>query len=262
MSLIKRLTFTAQIAADWPSLSRFWSNTFLFSLAIRWSFLYKRFVQDQTAKKYQFAWEGKHLNLMMRAQDLPIFYEIFADHAYDFSTHVNWPAEATVLDLGGHIGLFSSYLLTKYSSKLQITAVEPSPDNFKLLQTNLEPFKSIQAHQKAVALTDGKAFLQTDRLSYNHQISTIAKGLEVTTIALAKLLEVYTETTPLFLLKMDVEGLEAALIPELRAYKSLVKYCLVELHPPYNLERLLADLFINEQQVIHLDKNTYLVQLK
>lgn len=260
MSLIKRLTFTARVAADWPSLFWFWGNTLLFSMAIRWPYLYQRLWKQAEGQSYSINWGGRNINLVMRAQDLPIFYEIFQDEVYQLPAAIHWPVGSLILDIGSHIGLFSAYVLNRYDPAASIRAVEPSPNNFRLLEANVSHYDQVKAQQEAVVATvKGKAFLQTDRLSYNHQINTDKSGTEVETIAIASLLNHYAPSEKIFLLKMDVEGMEISLIPELLLYKNQIQYLLIEIHPPYTLEQLCADLLLKQEQVVNLQAHTYLI---
>ena len=61
--------------------------------------------------------------------------EIFDNHLYDHP-HVGLNATDKVLDIGAHVGVFTLYARTK--TKGTIIAVEPLPNNYQLLQRNIE----------------------------------------------------------------------------------------------------------------------------
>jgi FkbM family methyltransferase len=259
MTLTKRLSFAFRSAADWPTCWQLWRYTLLFSAAIRWSWLYRRLWQNQQTAGYQILWNNKLLQLCMRPQDLPIFYEIYQDEAYKLPAGIKVPANAKVLDIGSHIGLFSHYYYHKYGVNTQFTALEPSPENFTLLQANLGGYPNINLLQKAVAPATGTAFLQKNGLSYNHRLSLQNDGVEVATINILELLESYSKKEKLFLLKMDVEGMEVQLIPLLRSKISALHYLLIEIHPPYHLTQLIADLELSTSQVQALREHTFCI---
>src|SRR5260370_33118079 len=64
--------------------------------------------------------------------------------------------EGPVLDCGAHIGVFS-VLLASNGVKQPIHAFEPEPENYALLERNIQGYGSIAPIQKAVGRADGEA---------------------------------------------------------------------------------------------------------
>lgn len=73
------------------------------------------------------------------ASDGKVFYQIFARLEYsclDDATNVS-----LVIDCGANVGYSSAYFLSRFPNA-KLIAVEPDPDNFKMVQRNLKPFGS------------------------------------------------------------------------------------------------------------------------
>lgn len=260
MNLINRHHFAYHTAANWQTCLQLWWYTLWFSVAIRWPWLYRRWWQSQQVHAYQINWETQLFTLHLRPQDLPVFYEIFQDKAYQLPGDIVIPTNASVIDIGAHVGLFSCYFRQKYSGTARILALEPSPSNFSVLQKNLAHQLNTNLLQQAVAPQEGAVFLQTDGLSYNHRLGQRNRGgVEVSASSLEKLLTAYSLQQKLFLLKMDVEGMEAQLVPLLRSHTSCIQYLLLEIHAPYTINQLIHDLTIETQQILELQKSTYLI---
>ena len=71
--------------------------------------------------------------------DIKNFRQIFLRKEYDFLKE----EPKTILDLGGYVGLASTFLANKYPNA-KILLVEPDPDNFIIAQLNSRQFKNIE----------------------------------------------------------------------------------------------------------------------
>lgn len=105
------------------------------------------------------------------------FLDIFLDDCYPLKnfkpTHIK-----TVLDIGGHIGLFGSYARTVFPNA-KIHAYEANPDMHELIEHQSFNFK-FEYFKEAVGLTDGKISLVKDKdsvntTSYNDSHGSITK---------------------------------------------------------------------------------------
>jgi len=186
------------------------------------------------------------------AQELHLLKrEIFSQQCYavEFAT-----ATPRILDLGAHIGLATLYF-KKLHPAAHITAVEPHPTAAALFEQNIweNDCRDVTLIQAAVApqsLIDAGAFtlhadlagswLSTTSRSagaWNGQMKTAPLTTTVRTIALASLL-----TEPIDLVKMDIEGLEQAVLGDLSAQElQRIDQLIIEFHPHHSqhLDKLL-----------------------
>lgn len=159
--------------------------------------------------------------------DLPIIYEIFGQDTYCLK-ELPLPKRATVLDVGAHIGSFSVAVHSRFPDAA-ITAFEPHPDNFRLLQKNA-PFA--RCLPKAVAGTPGKAFLANHKASASYFLSDAGTPVDAVSIG-----DYLREAPRVDLMKVDIEGAEKSVFehlePELLAK---VDRIIMEVHPPHTKE--------------------------
>lgn len=77
--------------------------------------------------------------LRRSTSDIDNFIQIYLNKEYDFL-----PVQPnTILDLGGYIGLASTYLAHRYPNS-KIVLVEPDPDNFTIAKLNSRQFGNIE----------------------------------------------------------------------------------------------------------------------
>ncbi len=160
--------------------------------------------------------------------------EVFTNHSYYFEAKVTKP---TIIDAGAHIGLATLYFKQLYP-EAQIIAVEPIPENFALLQKNINEnqLSYIELIQAALAPHAGTTTLYRDQENSWLSSSSILPGgwnhtqktqpISVPAITLSSLL-----LTPVHLLKLDIEGMEATALLEARTHLRMVEHLIVEFHP-------------------------------
>uniref|UniRef100_A0A7S3JPP9 Methyltransferase FkbM domain-containing protein n=1 Tax=Aureoumbra lagunensis TaxID=44058 RepID=A0A7S3JPP9_9STRA len=134
------------------------------------------------------------------------------------------------IDCGGHIGTFSALAL---ASGAFVVAIEPCPQNFKLLQingqANVQPHNSFRAINAAVLPQSTRSnttllYLHTTSTAFRHSvhISREEKGwipITVHAIQLSQLIEQEQPTG----VKIDVQGLERALVDSITNWGSVQK---------------------------------------
>ena len=81
---------------------------------------------------------GTRVRVRPVGSDLATIAEIFHEEVYGGLANVV-RAPASVIDLGAHVGLSSLYFLRMFPSA-RVLAVEPNPESFALLETNLRPW--------------------------------------------------------------------------------------------------------------------------
>lgn len=141
----------------------------------------------------------------------------------------------TIVDIGAHVGSFT-VLCHHYWPEAQIVAVEPHPDSFELLQRNTAhiPANQLLLINAAVTKQSGKTLLSSpvshsrvseyvpdvwEELQSRHRDF----GIEVPAITTEGLWQQIAEygITEVDLLKLDCEGAEYLILPELRQLELL-----------------------------------------
>jgi FkbM family methyltransferase len=84
--------------------------------------------------------------LRIPSSDIPVFKQIFIDHAYDFRVETQ---PEVIVDAGANIGLASIYFANRYPYA-KIIAVEPEQSNYELLEDNTAPYPNIIPVQAAL----------------------------------------------------------------------------------------------------------------
>lgn len=177
--------------------------------------------------------------------------EIFTHDLYYFETDSPTPR---IIDAGAHIGLATLYFKKVYP-QAHITAIEPNPDNVKLLEQNIweNALEQVEVMPVALATRTGQHAFYRD-LSPARWFSTggfrpgawnRTQQSEETTVTARPLAAFLTQSVDL--LKMDIEGAEQEILVSARDYLHLVKQLLVEFHPGMgqNLEDLVK--FLQDQ---------------
>lgn len=137
--------------------------------------------------------------------DKEIWHSIVTHNEYNITD--NW--NGTVIDIGGHIGSFS-YFMLQHKQAHKAIVVEPDPDNFRVLSYNLQQFIS---SNKAIAINAGIGPPET-KLICAGNIPDNTGGINyipnpdgiIDTIPLDSLIELAGDTP--ILLKLDCEGCE------------------------------------------------------
>lgn len=143
------------------------------------------------------------------------------------------PHDITVLDLGAHIGGFVCWVAYNYDVG-KIVAVEPFPDNFKLLKRNKQTIIMTEVVLiQAAVVSDPKVktvdlYVANKRSHGRHSIRPTRgrDAISVAAISFSDLLEMYQPTV----VKIDVEGAEYEYKKQLSNLPSFVKRLSIEFH--------------------------------
>ncbi len=160
--------------------------------------------------------------------------EIFSHNTYYFETTNPTP---TIIDAGAHIGMASLYFKSIYPNA-HITAIEPNPYLFELLEQNIfeNQLQDITCINAALAATKGSLPFYIDETS-NQWWSTgsFTEGawtkqqksteLQVPTMPLSDIV-----TTPVDLLKLDIEGAEQLVLESSQQVLHLIDQMHIEYH--------------------------------
>ena len=177
---------------------------------------------------------GRRLHL--RLMDLPVYYELFLTGAYDAALR-QLPPEPLVVDLGGHVGLFA--LRTRIMRPLaRVVSLEPAPDNVAVYRLNTEGFHEVELRQRAYHPSAERLTLVTEDHGHNHRTREVDFGVSATVGATSlRHLTRLSPNRPIDLLKVDIEGAEAAIpgSPDEEILRS-ARQLLLETHAPTRIE--------------------------
>lgn len=166
--------------------------------------------------------------------DLPILIEeIFKEEIYKFETDKQKPI---IVDCGSNIGISVLYFKKQFPNA-KITAFEPDPDNFQLLQQNIKQnnLNNIEAHNVAVSdqIGDIDLFFESDKSSTLGNTTTNTwgdrPGFNKITVPSVKLSD-YIKDQDIDYLKLDVEGAERKVFEDISKHLPHIKELGFEFH--------------------------------
>jgi FkbM family methyltransferase len=186
--------------------------------------------------------DGKPIEYVDASSFVAQFEEIWKREIYRVPNSEN---EIVILDCGANIGLSTLYFATRYPNAA-ITSFEPDPRIFSVLQKNCDAWnaRNVSLHNAAVWINDDRklSFGAEGADSGSLEITYLSEGrnrIYVAGISLRRLLQ-----HPVYLLKIDIEGAEVAVLDDCRDCLYNVTYLFVEYHSfadqPQQLHRLLT----------------------
>lgn len=145
-----------------------------------------------------------------RGADQLVFGEVLIKRDYE----VDVPEPATVLDLGGNVGLATLYFGRRWP-RARLAVVEPIPGNLQMLRENLQ-LNGINAtiFDAAVGVTDGTVSMAIAQLDCAHHIvagDSAAGAISVRALSIPTIMQ-QLGWDRIGLLKMDIEGYESVLL--------------------------------------------------
>ncbi len=193
--------------------------------------------------KVPFSVGGKRHLAYLRpaAGDLAIFFEIFARDAYALDTKVLPPERVkTIIDAGAHVGLAALYFAHRYPHA-RIFSIEPNPDNFARLKSNVSAEPRITPIQACLTgAPNQQTYITTSGEAWSFRAGKPDTGVLVPGVSINQLREEH-KIGHIDLLKIDIEGGEE----DVFAHPCFLKHVgtvLAELHGIYDLARFNADL--------------------
>jgi FkbM family methyltransferase len=141
-----------------------------------------------------------------QTSDLDVFAQILVHHEYRCVSGLRSPN--LIIDLGANVGYSSAYFLSKFKN-CRVIAVEPDPENFAQLQTNVAPYR------RRVTAIQAAVWPRSERISLDHpgqgeewgvRVKPSADGT-VRAITIPELLKISGQDR-ISLLKVDIEGAE------------------------------------------------------
>lgn len=170
---------------------------------------------------------GKSFRIVDSSTFMNSYHEIFEGEIYKFDTE---DKDITILDCGANIGLASIYFKLNHPSA-KIIAFEPDPEIFKALQENIKSFgfEDIICKNEAVSNLDtllsfkmegGFSGMLTDKTITDSSVMVKATRLK----SIIKNLDNIT------FLKIDIEGHESTLLPDIAEELNKVQFMFLEYH--------------------------------
>ena len=155
-------------------------------------------------------WNGRKIvHPPHRGGLLPIVLEMYYDNVYRIGEFYQPKPGEVVVDVGAHVGLFTLRLL-EVEPRCRVVAIEPSPENFACLQTNLEPVRNkVHLHNLGVGADFGKVKMMDLPTNRSFDARTMpADDRDVTAVDRVPLFHLFqlAGTDQLSLVKMDIEG--------------------------------------------------------
>jgi FkbM family methyltransferase len=175
------------------------------------------------------------LTLRPFAGDLFVLYEVLAFNAY----HIAPPLLPTdnvrrIVDCGANIGITSLFLAARYP-RATILSVEPHPENFALLKTNVAQVPRILPIRACVTGTSQDVVRFTDdQATWGNRIATDDDGVLVPAITIEELCN-QNGFQKIDLLKLDIEGAEEQVLGN-GAFLARTEHIIVELHGHYGFQ--------------------------
>ena len=173
--------------------------------------------------------------VLLRRSDFAAFYQVVIENIYS-PLLSNIKEGDVVIDAGANIGLFSILASFKVKDKGKVIAIEPEPNNLKILRQNVELNKlnNVIVIPKPLYDKPGKMVSMKGE-GVGAYVSEDGEGL-VETTTIDKIVE-ETGLKPR-ILKMDIEGSEGkALIGGINTLKHL-ELIEVEVHDEENMEKV------------------------
>lgn len=137
------------------------------------------------------------------------------------------PEGATVLDIGGHIGTFTTWAVGQGAGK--VVAYEPEPDNFRMLSLNTAGMP-VELNNKAVT-RDGRdvaLHVKTSGHTGGHSIIFNGPTRQDLIVPSDRFIDIVNRVQPV-VIKMDCEGAEYEFdLPE--TLPDSVRYVTMEIH--------------------------------
>jgi FkbM family methyltransferase len=192
---------------------------------------------------------GVSVTLRKGTTDTKVFDEIFVEGAYApcLAALPDTLDRVTLIDLGANIGLSVLYLARELDARAvrvdHIIAVEPDPDNFRMLAENLRRTGLADCCTALRAFAGpGAAFAElhdSGNGAWGMRMGPLSEG-GIPVLPLAEIGDLAKTSAPV-LLKCDIEGAELQLFLHIRDWEHLIRYIFLELHTEFlPIQQMLA----------------------
>ncbi|HXA00486.1 MAG TPA: FkbM family methyltransferase [Cytophagaceae bacterium] len=195
------------------------------------SFMYHRLKKHSPEQEKKIRIMGYNISFFNFPFLINQFEEIFIYSSYHFKSANKNPF---ILDCGSNIGMSVLYFTIFYPGS-RIVAFEPDPDNFRVLEKNIDQnrFSNITAYNYALGLQEGSCKLfnsQSGKGSLNTSIYANKPDAVFINVPMKRLSSFIQEEIDF--VKIDAEGAEGEIIQELSEAGKLsrIKVMIIEYH--------------------------------
>lgn len=163
-------------------------------------------------------------SLRKKTMDAEILTQVFIYKQYDFPIG---GGVKTIMDLGANNGMSACFFSKKFPDSI-IYAVEPDPDNFKILKRNTSGYENIKPVNKAIWFENGFIYLD-DGDSWSIKVDNLLGRKKVEAITISSFIE-QNGIDHVDLLKIDIEGAEKEVFTSDTSFILSVRNLVIELH--------------------------------
>ena len=203
---------------------------------------------------------GLALRVRSKTSDFRTSRSIFRDESY-VPAPIEIREDATVLDIGGHIGCFTLFVAHR-APKGRVFTYEPEPVNFEMLRENvrINDFSHVTVHNLAVSADKGeRKMVQPDKKGSTGGNSFFARGNRSFTATCTTLPLIFEENNldQVDFLKLDCEGAEIEILETLPdEIFSRIRQMVMEIHYPDRMRPIFERIQdLGFKRVVHPKKN-------
>ena len=197
----------------------------------------------QPINRYGVRIAGQSIAMALRpyAGDFFVWHEVFGGRFYEIPDVLRSRVR-TVLDLGAHVGMTALFQLDALPG-VRVVCVEPSPHNAALLRENLQTFSDrTTVVEGAIGGQSGEVHLDVGGWSWGGRIGAASgAGYPVRCYTVDEIMT-KTRLESIDLMKIDVEGAEAAVFAKCDSWIGAVGSIMIEIHEPYSLAHFHRDM--------------------
>jgi FkbM family methyltransferase len=187
--------------------------------------------------------------------DLWVLSEIFVGNEYKAVVEADLGDVRQIVDLGTNAGISIRYWLKRWPDA-QIIGVEPDGENYKVARLNADQHRGGAGVKLIKACVAGEEkMVMLDRSAHESMYSMkdaggapLSSQEGIPAYPLEKILVMGGSLPMVDLLKVDIEGAEQEVFASCEPWIKRVRHMVLEVHPPYTTEQLLADCERNGQR--------------
>lgn len=158
-------------------------------------------------------------------EDIHVTRELLMNDVYtppqDVGALLEREQALSVLDLGANIGLFALNVLRRYGGRTTVTAVEPDPENVRLLRRNVATngySHNVEILEAAVGRAEGRADFSSGlaELSQLSHLAAERRRRRAPDRLTVRVVDFFSLAQRHAFIKMDIEGAEWAILRDRR----------------------------------------------
>jgi len=199
--------------------------------------------------------KGTKMKIRVNSTDLMALINVWAVEEYS-NEEFKINNSNTIIDIGGHIGLFSLYIAEKYKS-VKIFTFEPIEENYDLLKENIKINNFNNIYPKNIAVSNNNSnitiFLSDDQSGHGMYKKT-SKTRNIKSITLEEIFQ-ENKLIKCDLLKIDAEGVEFEILENInknmfeKIENIILEYHIFEKNSNERLENIIKKLEMNSFEI-------------